>query len=71
MFSFYFSVNPTASKIVNPDKSVAQILIGLNYRIEELDEFAEKEDLEAMKHLKSGKTTLFETLINITMENVK
>ena len=43
----------------------------LNYRIEELDEFAEKEDLEAMKHLKSGKTTLFETLINITMENVK
>ena len=43
----------------------------LNYRIEELDEFAEKEDLEAMKHLKSGKPTLFETLINITMENVK
>ena len=50
---------------------MTHILIGLNYRIEELDEFAEKEDLEAMKHLKSGKTTLFETLINITMENVK
>ena len=48
-----------------------QILIGLNYRIEELDKFAEKEDLEAMKHLKSGKMTYFETLINITMENVK
>ena len=44
----------------------------LNYRIEELDEFAEKEDLEAMKHLKSdGEKTVTSntTISNVELDN--